>query len=133
MYLVPFPRLKINGLPLSCPRFPNAVVAAIIERSENIYLAGFVPLQAFVVFFPFFTSPSSSKLDTPHSDAICTLDAKPNPDILLGTRHIPATAVLKGGGGLEFLPLMLTSVYCSIGLIWSFLRFSHVYIVKCKK
>jgi hypothetical protein len=32
------------------------------------------------------------------------------------------------GGVMEFLPLMLTSVYCSIGLIWSFLRLGFIYL-----
>lgn len=41
--------------------------------------------------------------------------------------------VLTGGRGdtssaLEFLPLMLTSVYCAIGLVWAFLRLSVIYI-----
>src|SRR5258708_6242574 len=39
----------------------------------------------------------SSELDTPHSNAICTLDATLNPDVLLGTRRIPAAVVSKGG------------------------------------
>jgi len=32
------------------------------------------------------------------------------------------------GETLEFLPLMLTSVYCAIGLTWAFLRLSYIYL-----
>ncbi|PWN49028.1 hypothetical protein IE53DRAFT_388766 [Violaceomyces palustris] len=41
----------------------------------------------------------------------------------------------KEGGGendnnrLEFLPLMLTSVYCSLGVVWSWLRFSYHFLI----
>ena len=31
-------------------------------------------------------------------------------------------------GDLEFLPLMLTSVYCAVGLVWAFLRLSFIYL-----
>jgi alpha-1,3-glucosyltransferase len=30
----------------------------------------------------------------------------------------------------EFLPLMATSVYCAVGLIWSFIRLSTLYITQ---
>ena len=29
---------------------------------------------------------------------------------------------------MEFLPLMLTSVYCAVGLVWAFLRLSVIYL-----
>lgn len=28
----------------------------------------------------------------------------------------------------EFLPLLITSVYCSIGVVWAFIRLSALYI-----
>lgn len=28
----------------------------------------------------------------------------------------------------EFLPLLLTSVYCAIGLVWAFIRLSAIYL-----
>ena len=33
-----------------------------------------------------------------------------------------------GETALEFLPLMLTSVYCAIGLVWAFIRLSAMYL-----
>ncbi|KAH7916348.1 glycosyltransferase family 57 protein [Hygrophoropsis aurantiaca] len=33
-----------------------------------------------------------------------------------------------GSAALEFLPLLVTSVYCAIGLIWAFLRLSVIYL-----
>lgn len=43
------------------------------------------------------------------------------------------TAKVNSGGddnasGLEFLPLMLTSTYCAIGLVWAFVRLSVLYL-----
>ncbi|KIY46608.1 glycosyltransferase family 57 protein [Fistulina hepatica ATCC 64428] len=37
---------------------------------------------------------------------------------------------MKGGssGALEFLPFMLTSVYCAVGLVWGFLRLVFIYM-----
>lgn len=29
---------------------------------------------------------------------------------------------------MEFLPLMMTSVYCAVGLVWAFLRLSVIYL-----
>lgn len=37
-------------------------------------------------------------------------------------------ATRQSSASLEFLPLMLTSVYCSVGLVWAFLRLSVLYL-----
>lgn len=29
---------------------------------------------------------------------------------------------------MEFLPLMLTSVYCAVGMVWGFVRLLFVYL-----
>jgi alpha-1,3-glucosyltransferase len=33
------------------------------------------------------------------------------------------------GAALEFLPLMLTSVYCAVGIVWAWLRLSWAYLI----
>lgn len=44
--------------------------------------------------------------------------------------HIVVTLLPLAGGesGNEFLPLLLTSVYCAVGLAWAFVRLSLLYI-----
>lgn len=39
--------------------------------------------------------------------------------------------IMTGGNpDTEFLPLMATSVYCAVGLVWSFIRLSTLYIIQ---
>ena len=33
-----------------------------------------------------------------------------------------------GNSQVEFLPLMMTSVYCALGLVWAFIRLSTIYL-----
>jgi len=47
------------------------------------------------------------------------------PLLLVFTTFFP---LLGQRSAVEFLPLMLTSLYCSIGLIWSFLRLGFIYL-----
>lgn len=80
-----------------------------IDVLERLYIAGFPLLQLFVTLFPLIT-----KKRTPSE----------------------AAASEKGGGvdengsALEFLPLMLTSVYCAVGLVWAFVRLSVIYLTR---
>jgi alpha-1,3-glucosyltransferase len=66
---------------------------------EKVYLAGFPFLLLFVTLFPIWAS--RRRQDNGEPDA--------------------------GYSKLEFLPLMATSVYCSIGLIWGFCRLIFIY------
>ena len=46
---------------------------------------------------------------------------------LLG--FITAFPLIFGGNSqVEFLPLMMTSVYCALGLVWAFIRLGVMYI-----
>lgn len=33
-------------------------------------------------------------------------------------------------GKYEFLPLMLTSLYCAVGIVWAWLRLSWAYLIR---
>ena len=88
-----------------------------LDHLERLYLGGFVILQAFVMIFPLITNRSANNgagmegvVDEYASD---TTGTGPN---------------AASSGTMEFLPLMITSVYCAIGLTWAFLRLSFIYL-----
>jgi alpha-1,3-glucosyltransferase len=86
-------------------RYPNSPVFVIMDIAEKIYLAGFPMLLAFVTLFPAYMN---KKGDT---SGIVTNDAK---------EATPPS--------MEFLPLMMTSVYCAVGIVWGYLRLLFVYL-----
>ena len=88
-----------------------------LDHLERLYLGGFVILQAFVMIFPLIANRSANNgagmegvVDDYASD---TTGTGPNS---------------ASSGTMEFLPLMITSVYCAIGLTWAFLRLSFIYL-----
>lgn len=82
----------------------------ILDYLERLYLAGFVLLQAFISAFPFIVA----KLTKTPSDEL--------------TREGGNPVTSDSKNTMEFLPLMLTSVYCAIGITWAFLRLSYIYM-----
>lgn len=80
-----------------------------IDVLERLYIAGFPLLQLFVTLFPLVT-----KRRTPSEAAASE----------------KGTGVDENGSALEFLPLMLTSVYCAVGLVWAFVRLSVIYLTR---
>ena len=89
-------------------RFPTSLPFVAIDFLERLYLACFPLLQIFVMVFPLLTKRSLSVNDTSaHAD---------------GTES--------GTSSLEFLPLMATSVYCAVGLVWAFVRLSVIYLAR---
>ncbi|KAG5648694.1 hypothetical protein DXG03_000040 [Asterophora parasitica] len=78
--------------------FPKSLPYVILDGLEKIYLAGFPLLLAFVSLFPALVDRQRSSAE--------------------GSRLAE----------MEFLPLMLTSVYCAIGLNWGFLRLMFIYL-----
>jgi alpha-1,3-glucosyltransferase len=89
-------------------RFPKSMPYVILDTVEKVYLAGFIPLQLFVAAVPAWTA--YKQRIAPSS---CT-----NPD----------GSPCPTANGLEFLPLMATSVYCAVGMVWGFCRLMFVYL-----
>ncbi|CDO68706.1 hypothetical protein BN946_scf184652.g33 [Trametes cinnabarina] len=86
-------------------QFPRGVLAVIVDVMERLYLAGFPLLHLLVTFFPLVARRRSQALSNP-----------------------AAGDVEGGASAMEFLPLMMTSVYCAVGLVWAFIRLSVIYI-----
>lgn len=97
--------------------FPTSLPMVILDYLERFYLGGFVILQAFVMIFPLITARS-----TYGSVGTEVISERSTSDIGEAPSHETTS------GTMEFLPLMLTSVYCAIGLTWAFLRLSFIYL-----
>ncbi|KAJ7047479.1 glucosyltransferase [Mycena alexandri] len=98
--------------------FPISLSFVIIDTLEKIYLAGFPLLQLFVTLFPMLVAHRQQSAAAPADTCVSTADfICPEPDPHAG-----------GVAAMEFLPLMLTSVYCAIGLLWGFCRLMFVYL-----
>ncbi|KAF5333253.1 hypothetical protein D9611_002180 [Ephemerocybe angulata] len=80
--------------------YPKSAIYVVIDLGERAYLAGFIPLLAFVTLMSLRSHRNSS----------------------------PSNGKDTTSSNLEFLPLMVTSVYCSIGLIWAYLRLGFIYL-----
>jgi len=93
--------------------FPTSLPLVIIDFLEKAYLAGFPILQLFVTFFPLLARSRAVTSKPCMIPFVC-----PHPEEPHG----------RGLSELEFLPLMLTSVYCGIGLVWAFIRLSVIYL-----
>lgn len=111
-------------------RFPDSVLGAVVDRLERLYLAGLPILQLFVSIYGGLPSPESDQITTAASFIIQNVTAlgQNASDTFVSSRQtafetLPSTA----SSNMEFLPLMLTSVYCAIGLLWAFARLSWMY------
>ncbi|KAG9055066.1 glycosyl transferase [Serendipita sp. 407] len=89
--------------------FPSSAVGVVVDFLERAYLYGFVLLQIFTSLYPVLAHRG---LPTSQGQ---TVDGQSTAEVL---------------SKLEFLPLMLTSVYCAIGVIWAFLRLGFLYLTE---
>ncbi|RDB22878.1 Dolichyl pyrophosphate Glc1Man9GlcNAc2 alpha-1,3-glucosyltransferase [Hypsizygus marmoreus] len=99
--------------------FPKSLPYVILDGLEKIYLAGFPFLLAFISIFPAIVERQrvgQASICPPSLEFSC---AEPN-------NTLPAEGSRLAM--LEFLPLMLTSVYCAVGLVWGFLRLMFIYL-----
>ncbi|KAJ7591180.1 glycosyltransferase family 57 protein [Mycena floridula] len=95
--------------------FPKSLSYVILDMVEKIYLAGFIPLQLLVALFPIVAGYQDRRAQQVYQ-ACVKLDQ--------------ASCQLQASrfSAMEFLPLLLTSVYCAIGVVWGFLRLIHIYL-----
>lgn len=105
-------------------RFPKSLPFVIIDTLEKAYIAGFAVLQLFVTLFPLWAKGSSVPADVRVSATTVGCGTDGTPDCV--TRDPSANT--RSVSNLEFLPLMLTSIYCAIGLVWAFIRLSVLYL-----
>lgn len=94
--------------------FPTTFSAVLIDRLEMLYLAGLPVLQVIVMLlgtWPTIKARSASSAEYAHNTTVGVAEAEPEVE-----------------NGMEFLPLLLTSVYCAIGLGWAFVRMGYLYI-----
>ncbi|OBZ76913.1 Dolichyl pyrophosphate Glc1Man9GlcNAc2 alpha-1,3-glucosyltransferase [Grifola frondosa] len=93
--------------------FPTSIPFVVIDVLEKLYLAGFPLLQLFVTLFPVFTQQRGSGSLSSNNITSCAAGGDfscPDPQVKSTTNGEA------GSSALEFLPLMLTSVYCAAGL-----------------
>ncbi|OCB91546.1 glycosyltransferase family 57 protein [Sanghuangporus baumii] len=99
--------------------FPKSLPMVIVDQLEKLYLAGFILLQLFVTAFPILTKRLTQSQNN---------ESKQNFANSTEPGAHPIDLATTNEGSMEFLPLMLTSVYCALGLTWAFLRLSYTYI-----
>lgn len=102
-------------------RFPRSLPYVILDGAEKIYMAGFPFLLAFVSVFPALLKRQQAEQSPTCRPSIGIECPKPH-----GSDDVGKLGAILAG--MEFLPLMLTSVYCALGLVWGFLRLMFVYL-----
>jgi alpha-1,3-glucosyltransferase len=99
-------------------RYPKSIFHVIVDSLERVYLAGFPFLLLFVSTFPYLQTQSESVVNVCISSSALVC---PDPQ-LNSLKSVPKSSAM------EFLPLMATSIYCALGLVWSFMRLGFIYL-----
>ncbi|KAG8706631.1 glycosyl transferase [Ceratobasidium sp. 395] len=102
--------------------FPTTFSTVLMDRLETLYLLGLPVIQAIVMLLGAWpTIRGSPQVTQPPT---YTGEHSGNTTV-----YAPETQKAEDqAGGMEFLPLMLTSVYCAVGLAWAFVRMGYLYI-----
>jgi len=117
-------------------RFPTSLPWVILDRLEKFYICGFPLLQLVVSVLPLIAqsvSGSTQVLPQAMPSATCSAEAVgPSLSCAGAGRVMPdaSTSITTNVilSQMEFLPLMLTSVYCAVGLVWAFIRLGVLYL-----
>ena len=116
---------------LSTLRYPTSVLYVVVDILERLYLAGFPILLTITSAFPLLSQRfNRSAADTTvTSDVGQCIPTKGFPySNMSGVVGTGVPNISSTSAPMEFLPLMLTSIYCSIGLIWSYFRLGFIYL-----
>lgn len=95
--------------------FPKSPIWVLLDWFERLYLAGFPLLAIFVTFLPALERIFLGRVHRGASE-----------NIAIG--NSVAKDGISSASKMEFFPLMLTSVYCAIGLTWAFIRLICIYL-----
>ncbi|GAA6048612.1 hypothetical protein JCM3770_002056 [Rhodotorula araucariae] len=94
------------------------LLSMLVDKAEALYLIGFFALQLYTSLLHSLLFPSAPVPAAASGVITCAASAVANGTC---TGASPAGA---SEASMEFLPLMLTSVYCAVGIVWSWVRLS---------
>lgn len=119
----------------------------LIHALESVYLMGFVPILIYVellhpMMFNNKFSGNNTKVEEiqkePSIDLVDSISNDSQNPIQLTINSATSLLGIKASSSenqiptpsnsMEFLPLMIISVYCALGVVWSWLRFSYAYL-----
>ena len=113
--------------------FPTNFWSVLVDKLELAYQAGLPVLQVVVMMLGARSGGNAAEAPaaTGATEGVRALStfttASPGYPTNVTAGAGPETKTQEGSG-MEFLPLMLTSVYCAVGLGWAFARMGYLYV-----